>query len=152
MPTAWDPWPGNISASLLMTPSRTLCVDATQCLPRTATKRDRDAAAAPSQLPLGEARAPREPGAEPGHQQHIALLQAAVLAGLVQADRDGGARRVAVALQVGEHLRLRESQTSRRGLDDADVGLVRHEQVDVFHGQLLSLIHISEPTRQAEIS
>src|SRR5450756_313754 len=136
MPTAWDPWPGNISASLLiMTPSRTLCVDATQCLLRTATKRGRDAAAAPSQLPLGEARAPREPGAEPGHQQRIALLQAAVLAGLVQADRDGGARGVAVAVQVGEHLRLGESQTPRRGLDDADVGLVRHEQVDVFHGQ-----------------
>src|SRR5450830_2129599 len=136
MPTAWDPWPGNISASLLiMTPSRTLFVDATQCLLRTATKRGRDAAAAPSQLPLGEARAPREPGAEPGHQQRIALLQAAVLAGLVQADRDGGARGVAVAVQVGEHLRLGESQTPRRGLDDADVGLVRHEQVDVCHGQ-----------------
>src|SRR5680860_1684400 len=100
MPTAWEPCPGNISASFVMTSSGRIGVDAAR-----------------SQLPLGEAGAPGEPSAEPGHQQHVALLQAAVLTGLVQADRNRGARGVAIAVQVGEHLRLSEPQTPRRGLD-----------------------------------
>ena len=45
---------------------------------------------------------------------------------LVGAARSGR-RRVAVAVQVHEHLLHREAQTARGGIDDPVVGLVRHE-------------------------
>ena len=101
------PLPGEHQCELVMTPSGRVC-RSSSAYPECA-ERDRARCGA-SQLPLGEARAPGEPGAEPGHEQHVALLEAAVLAGLVQAERDGGARGVAVAVEVGEDLLLGESQ------------------------------------------
>src|SRR5690606_37458206 len=49
--------------------------------------------------------------------------------------RDGGGRRVAVGADVHEDLGIRQTETPRRRIDDADVGLVGNEQVDVVHVQ-----------------
>ncbi len=48
-----------------------------------------------------------------------------------EAERDRRARRVAVAIEVVEDLLLAKAEPARGVVDDAQVGLVRHEQVDV---------------------
>ncbi len=53
--------------------------------------------------------------------------------GLDEGQRDRGGRRVAVAVDVHDRLVHREPQALVDGLDDADVGLVGDEQVDVGH-------------------
>ena len=113
MPTACEPWPGNRSA--ITAPSGG----------------PRRAGGARHSSHLRQARAPGEPGAEAHDQQAVALLQAALRHGVVQAQRDGGARGVAEAVHVPEDLLVGEAELRGHLLDDAQVGLVGHEQVDV---------------------
>ena len=53
---------------------------------------------------------------------------------LVERERDRRGGGVAVAVDVDHHLRHRDARVLRRGLDDPEVGLVRHQQVDLVRG------------------
>jgi len=54
----------------------------------------------------------------------------------LERDRDRRRRGVPVAIDVHEHLLHRDVRVLRRRLDDADVRLMRDEQIDVGRGEL----------------
>src|SRR4051794_11098771 len=85
-------------------------------------------------LPAHDARAPHEAGAEGGQGDGVTGLQAALALGLLERERDGGRRRVGHAVDVDDDLLARDAELARRSLDDADVGLMGDEEVDVLHG------------------
>src|SRR3970282_755182 len=76
----------------------------------------------------------RAPGEAAAHPLHHHAMPGAYLAGahvLVECERHGGGRGVAVMVH-GHHQALeRQAELARRGLEDAHVGLVRDEPVDV---------------------
>src|SRR5918997_6291919 len=85
-------------------------------------------------LPLHDARAPHEAAAERGERDGVAGLEVTALLGVVQRERDRRARRVGDRVDVGEDLLLGHLQAPRGGVDDALVGLVDDEHVDVVDG------------------
>src|SRR6476619_424413 len=85
-------------------------------------------------LPAHDARAPHEAGAEGGQGDGVTGLEAALALGLLERERDRGRRRVGHAVDVDDDLLGRNAELGRRGLDDADVGLVGDEEVDVLDG------------------
>ena len=94
-------------------------------------ERLRERAAGRVGRPLDGHRARGEAGAE-GHDHDVVTdLDPTRIDRLGQGDRDRGGRRVAVLVQVHEHLVHRQAETVGHRLDDPDVGLVRDEQVDV---------------------
>src|SRR5690606_38590220 len=75
---------------------------------------------------------PGEPGAEADEGEGVARLGAALVERLREGDGDGGGRGVAVAAHVHDHLLRRQPHLLRGVLDDAGVGLVGDEEVDVL--------------------
>src|SRR5688500_6302713 len=82
-------------------------------------------------LPAQQRRAPGEAAAHRFQHDEVALLYTAVMHRRIEGERDGGRRSVAVPRHGGNHLVLRNSELFGAGVDDALVGLVRHEPVDV---------------------
>ena len=82
-------------------------------------------------LPAHDAGAPDEAGAEGGHQDVRPGPQAAVGLGALERQRDRGGRRVGAALDVEDDAIGRQPELGGGRLDDARVGLVGDEQVDV---------------------
>ena len=87
---------------------------------------------------VGALRAPAEDGAGPGHtpaepgqEEMVALVHPPLGQGVVQGQRDGGRGRVAVAVDDRDGPLLGDAQPLAHRLDDAQVGLVGHEQGDV---------------------
>src|SRR5262249_39331394 len=93
-------------------------------------------------LPAEDGRAPGQAGAEAAEHQQGARLDAPLAPGLVDAQRDGGRRSVAVALDVVVHLVPRDVQHVDRRVDDADVRLVRDVQVDVAGPQTAGVQYV----------
>src|SRR5512133_683742 len=85
-------------------------------------------------LPAHDARAPHEAGAEGGQGDGVTGLQAALALGLLQRERDRGRGRIGHTVEVDDDLLARNAQLRGGGLDDADVGLVGDEEVDVPDG------------------
>src|ERR1700674_5362646 len=112
MPGFWVPWPGKRSAigPTSFTPmSLLLC-------------------------PLHEGGSPGQPGTEPGKKHVVAALDPAFANRLLQRERDGSARGVAVLIDVDRHAVERQPDPARGRVDDPEVGLVGTPQVDVFEG------------------
>src|SRR5205809_175005 len=84
--------------------------------------------------PPHERRAPGEAGAEGREADERARPDAPLLDGLVQRDRDRRRGRVAVALDVVEHLLLGQLEAHRHQLADTQVRLVRDQEVQVGGG------------------
>src|SRR5688572_21744970 len=82
-------------------------------------------------LPLNHRRGPGEAGAENDHQDEVAALDAAGFDGFVQGDGDGGGGRVAVFVEVDEDLAGLGAEALAHGVDDALVGLVRDDALDL---------------------
>src|SRR3954465_10861546 len=88
--------------------------------------------------------APVEPSAEPGEGDERSLLHAARLARLVQRDWNRGGSGVSVPLDVVEDLLVRQPERFLHGLVDAEVGLVRDEEVDLRDGDPLLLAQLAD--------
>src|SRR5262245_19476069 len=80
---------------------------------------------------LEDRRAPGEAAAEHRREDGVALLDLALLAPVVDGERDGGGGGVAVELDGVEHLVGRDLGERGDLLVDAQVGLVGDEPVDV---------------------
>ena len=61
--------------------------------------------------------------------------RSALLDGLIDRERDRRGRGVAVPIDVDHHLVHRHAGVLGGGLDDANVGLVRHQQIDLVRRQ-----------------
>src|SRR5689334_20351680 len=86
-------------------------------------------------LPAQNYRAPGESAAHRFKQQYVAPLDAAVTRRLGESQGNGRRRRVAVVVNRTHDLLQRNAKLLGTCLDDADVGLVRHEPVDVRCGE-----------------
>src|SRR6266851_6271667 len=107
MPGFWTPWPGNSSA---IGPLRLIT-----CL-----------------YPGHQARPPGQPRAEAGQQDMVSTLDASLPDRFLQRQRNRSAGSVAVFVDVDRHPVEREPDAPRGGVDDAEVRLVWHPQVDVL--------------------
>src|SRR3954449_11506400 len=86
-------------------------------------------------LPAHDARAPDEAGAEGGQRDGRARAQPPVGLGLGQRERDRRRRRVGDAVDVEDELLGRQPQLGGGRLEDARVGLVGDQQVEVGDGE-----------------
>src|SRR5437763_3284400 len=82
-------------------------------------------------LPRDDAGAPHEAGAEGGQPDPVAGPQRTAALGLPQRERDRCRRRVGDMVDVERHAVTRHSELVGRGLDDAGVGLVGDEQIEL---------------------
>src|SRR5439155_22331884 len=83
--------------------------------------------------PFDQRRAPREAGAHPGHQHELARFQPSVLHRVGKRKWDRPGRRVAVAVDVHDHLLPRDAELLGRVIHDPDVRLVRDVDVDLLN-------------------
>src|SRR6266851_9682027 len=90
-------------------------------------------------LPSDRGAAPREPRPERCEDEELATLQTALRQRLVQRDRDRRRSGVAVLLNVRVHLIVAQADRLLHHLEDAQVGLVWHEQPDVGWGEPVGL-------------
>src|SRR5437868_13655637 len=121
MPGFWTPCPGKRSA---MGPARSM----------------------PMSMPSGplqECCAPVEARTKTREKHVVSLLDAAVANRLLKRKRDRCARRVAVLVDVHRDSVDRESYAAGRRVDDSEVGLVRHPQVDLVQPDPCRLAHLS---------
>src|SRR5437870_2507960 len=96
-------------------------------------------AAAPSCFsPTDEGGSPREAPAERDEEHEVAALQTAGGDGLLERDVDGRGARVAVPVDVHEHALHGKVDALGGRLDDAEVRLVRDEQVHVGRGEAVA--------------
>src|SRR5437899_3173945 len=79
--------------------------------------------------------APREAPAERDDEHEVAALQTARCDGLLECHVDGRGARVAVPVDVHEHALHRQGDALGGRLDDAEVRLMRNEQVHVGRGE-----------------
>src|SRR5580704_5703181 len=86
----------------------------------------------PMSYPGHQTRPPGQPRAEAGQQDMVSALDTSFSNCFLERQRNRSAGRVAVLVDVDRHPVEREAYAPRRGVDDAEVGLVRHPQVDVF--------------------
>src|SRR5256885_8366482 len=92
--------------------------------------------------PFHQRAAPGEAGAERAHQHTHARLEAAVGLGLRERDRDRRRGGVAVGGDAVDHPLERQAELLPDGGDDARVGLVIDEEVDVVGGEAGPLQHL----------
>src|SRR2546430_15585360 len=128
MPGFCTPWPGNSRA---IGPERLIMNS-----PRSWPLR-----------PLQERGAPRESRSKPREQNVVAGLDPALAHGLFERQRDGGARRVAVLVDVDRDALHRQADAARGRVADAEAGPVRHPQVDLVEAHTRRL---ADPGRPAE--
>src|SRR5207237_2544193 len=107
MPGFCTPWPGNSSA---MGPLRLI-----------------------TSGPLQERRGPGQARSEAGQQDVVAAVPAAVATRLLEPDRNRSARSVAVLVDVDGDAVQGQADPARGRVDDAEVRLVWHPQVDLVH-------------------
>src|SRR5690349_385429 len=81
--------------------------------------------------PADERRSPREAAAHRLQHDEVAVLDAAVADGVVERERNGRRGRVAVPADGRNDLLLADTELPGAGVDDALIGLMRHEPVDV---------------------
>src|SRR5581483_9122992 len=91
------------------------------------------------QLPAQQHPTDGEASADRGEQDEIAFLQSTGADGVVQRERNGRGGRVAESIDVDDDLRGIDAELLARGLDDAAVCLMRHEQIDVVRVQLIAI-------------
>src|SRR5205814_5453196 len=84
--------------------------------------------------PADEGGSPREAPAERDDEHEVAALQTARCDGLLECHVDGRGARVAVPVDVHEHALHRQGDALGGRLDDAEVRLMRNEQVHVGRG------------------
>src|SRR5690606_624776 len=104
IPTDCEPWPGKINANVI------------------ACRGLSDA---------GEHRAPGEAAAHAFHQHQVARLDASVAHGEIERERYGSSRGVGMLVHGHDDLLRRNLEPTRCRLDDADVGLMRDEPVEL---------------------
>lgn len=90
-------------------------------------------------LPANEVTTPREPGAEREGKHEISLLQSPFSDGLRHANRDRGGGGVAVLLDIIEHLLRSESELRSYHLIDAEVRLMRDDEIDLLRSYLIPM-------------
>src|SRR3954451_2597300 len=83
-------------------------------------------------LPAHDARAPHEASAEGGQGDGVTGLEAALALGLLEGEWDRRRRGVGHAVDVDDDLLQRHAQLGGGRVDDAHVGLVGDEEVDVL--------------------
>src|SRR6266704_3442873 len=117
MPGFCKPWPGNSSAIGPMSFT-------------------------PTSDPGHQTCPPGQPGAEAGEQDMVALLDTTFADGFLQRQRNRSAGRVAVFVDVDGDAVERKADSPRGGIDDAEVRLMRHPQVDVLQGHAGGVAHL----------
>ena len=90
-------------------------------------------------LELQQCGSPREASAEGAQQDARPRADAALRAGVADTQRNGCRRRVAVFIKVDEYFFASKLEAVSHGFDDAEVCLMRNEQVDVFERQTVVL-------------
>lgn len=90
------------------------------------------------QAPAKQHRPNREASPDRREQDEIARLQPPGGAGVRERQRDRARSRVAVLVQIDDHLRRIELEPLGGGFDDSAVRLVRDEQIDVGRRQLVT--------------
>src|SRR5438445_8392850 len=133
MPTACEPWPGKRNAMVIVTgASRPAWTEGGLREKRVAPTRPLP----PDRLfsPADEGGSPREAPAERDDEHEVAALQTARCDGLLECHVDGRGARVAVPVDVHEHALHRQGDALGGRLDDAEVRLMRNEQVHVGRG------------------
>ena len=85
-------------------------------------------------LPAQQNCTPGEATTHTFQHQPVAALDAPVPDGSIQRQRNRGCRRIAVAIHRRDDLVHRQAEFLRRRLDDADIGLMRDQPVDVRGG------------------
>src|SRR5262249_49655061 len=88
-----------------------------------------------SEPPAQQYGADREPGADRGEQDEVALLQPAGTDRVVEREWNRRGGRVAEPLDVDDHLVRVDAELFGRRHDDPAVGLVRDEQIDVVRSE-----------------
>src|SRR5258705_3696114 len=87
-----------------------------------------------SWLPADGRARPREPGAERGEDQQVTPLHAPGRQGFVQRDGDRGGGRVAVTVDIREHLVVTQAQRFLHHLDDTEVRLMGNQELHIARG------------------
>src|SRR5439155_21666259 len=87
-------------------------------------------------------RAPGQAGAETAENEKITRLDTSLRPRFVEAERDRGGRGVAVALQIVIDLAARDLENVDGRIDDANIGLVRHVEIDIVGPELAVLEHV----------
>src|ERR1700681_805052 len=91
------------------------------------------------EAPAKKDRTDGEPRAYRGEQHEITVLEPARADRIVQSQRDGRRRRVAEPLDVDDDPLRAHAESLGRGLDDAAVGLMRDEEVEVGGRQAVAV-------------
>src|SRR5205814_3593696 len=104
--------------------------------------------------PLQERRAPGKSRSESRQQDVVAALHAALANGFLERERNRRARGVAVLIDVDGDPFDGQTDASRRRVDDAEVRLVRHPQVDLVEpdaGRLADLVRLADEDVDREL-
>src|SRR5688572_10568588 len=91
-----------------------------------------------SYAPTDQNRADREPRADRRQQDQVSLLQASRLHRVVERQGNRRGRGVAVLVDVDNHLLLGHPDLLGGRQDDALVGLMRDEEVEIVAGKVVS--------------
>src|SRR5229473_3585350 len=86
----------------------------------------------PMSYPGHQTRPPGQPRAEAGQQDMVSTLDASLSDRFLQCQRNRSAGRVAIFVDVDRHSVQRQADAPGRGVNDAEVRLVWHPQVDVL--------------------
>src|SRR5438445_11602391 len=78
----------------------------------------------------------------------VAALDAAFANGFLEGQGDGSARGVAELVDVDRHPLHRQADPPGGGVDDAEVGLVRHPQVDLVERDTRGLANLRSEERR----
>src|SRR5690606_32503008 len=128
MPTDWDPWPGKTKAIFMME-----CIDLNTESMRITRPRGAAPGTASPALHAHQDRTPGEAAPDALHQHQLAGLDAAIAARGVERQRHAGRRGVGVRIDGDHHFFGGNTQLARQEIEDADVGLVRDQPVDIGH-------------------
>src|SRR6266705_5384918 len=123
MPGFCTPWPGNSSA---MGPAKTIPIS----VPGHALR------------PLQERGAPGQSGSESREQDVVAALDTTLADGFLERKWNRRARSVAVLVDVDRDTLDRQADAARRRVDDAEVCLVRHPEVDLVEPDARRVAHL----------
>src|SRR5207245_5909485 len=88
----------------------------------------------PTSDPGHQGRPPGQPRAEAGQQNVVPALDATLADRFLERQRNRGAGRVAVLVDVDRDSLERKPDAPRGSVDDAEVGLMWHPEVDVLEG------------------
>lgn len=92
--------------------------------------------------PAHDGRAPGQSGPESAQHRHVAWLEPAIRNRLIDGQRNGAGRGVAVSVQVGVDALARYFECIAGGVDDPDVRLMRDIQVHVGRSHSCRIQHI----------